>query len=31
MKENMKRGLCINDALDRNTWRRCCRRAVDSG
>jgi len=26
-----KRGLCINDAQDRNKWRRCCRRVVDSG
>jgi len=29
--EEMKRGLCINDAQDRNKWRICCRRVVDSG
>jgi len=29
VKEDMKkRGLCINDAQDRNKWRRCCRKVV---
>jgi len=32
MKEDMKkRGLCINDAQDRNKWRRCYRRVVGPG
>jgi len=32
VKEDMKkRGLYINDALERNKWRRCCRRVVDPG
>jgi len=32
VKEDMKKsGLCINDALDRNKWRWCCRRAIDPG
>jgi len=32
VKEDMrKRGLYINDAQDRNKWRRCCRRIVDPG
>jgi len=32
VKEDMKkRGLCINDAQDRNKWRRYCRRVVDLG
>jgi len=26
-----KRGLCINDAQDRNKWRRCYRWVVDHG
>jgi len=30
-KDMKKRGLCINDAQDRNKWRRCCRRVVDPG
>jgi len=30
VKEDIKkRGLCINDAQDRNKWRRCRRRMVD--
>jgi len=32
VKEDMKkRGLCINDAHNRNKCWRCCRRVVDSG
>jgi len=32
VKEDMKKkDLCINDAQDRNKWRRCCRRVVDPG
>jgi len=32
VKDDMKkRGLCINDAQDRNKWKRCCRRVVDPG
>jgi len=31
VKEDMNRGLCINDAQDRDKWRRCCRRVVDPG
>jgi len=30
VKEDM-RGLCINDALGGNKWRRCYRRVVDPG
>jgi len=26
-----KRDLCINDARDRNKWRRCCTRVFDPG
>jgi len=31
VKEDLKRGLCINDAQDRNKWRRCCRRVDEPG
>jgi len=32
MKEDIKkRSLRINDAQDRDKWRRCCRRVVDPG
>jgi len=27
--EVVKRGLCINDAQDKDKWRQCCRRVVD--
>jgi len=26
-----KRGLCINNAKDKNKLKRCCRRVVDPG
>jgi len=29
VKEDKERGLSINDAQDRNKWRRYCRRVVD--
>jgi len=31
IKDMKKRGLCLNDAKDRNKWRRCCRRVIDPG
>ena len=30
-EDMMKRGLSINDAQDRNKWRRCCKRVVNPG